>query len=513
MTISKHVGRHRKMSGLALSILATLCAGGFGSEAGAVNVTAGSMFRPVATATAMRQGDSVLGTLAATQSVHIEVALKLRNRDQLDNFNHAVMVPNAVMAKRTLTAEEIAANHLPTENDAQRVVNFLNGAGFSNVEVAPNRMLVSADAPAGVVQSAFNTQLVQVLTRDGRDAFANTSAVQIPLELDDVVLSVIGLQDVHQAHTMLRYAVNPLAISGHNPTEFSSIYGGSGVPTAAGVTVGIITQGKLTNVISDLNSFTANNGLATVTTQTVQTGSTSTDTSGDGEWDLDSQDIVGMGGGQVGKIIFYNIPTLSNTNLTADINTVSLGQRGEDHQRLARRMRNLAPRATVPPPHRIRLSRRRSRRARRSRSRRATPALTNAATGGVAELAGRFAVRHRGRGHQARTPRRRRGTAKSSGTTCQQRRDRRQSEHVRAEAELADAVERCASRRRGHRVRRRSRSSGAKVIVDGANQQIGGTSLAAPLFSGLWARMLAAKGTEPRLRRSVDLPVARVGVP
>ena len=58
-----------------------------------------------------------------------------------------------------------------------------------------------------------------------------------------------------------------------------------------------------------------------MTTQTVNTNGTSTDTSGVVEWNLDSQDIVGMGGGQVQKIIFYNIPTLSNANLTADINT------------------------------------------------------------------------------------------------------------------------------------------------------------------------------------------------
>ena len=38
-------------------------------------------------------------------------------------------------------------------------------------------------------------------------------------------------------------------------------------------------------------------------------------------------------------------------------------------------------------------------------------------------------------------------------------------------------------------------NSGAKVIVSGASQQIGGTSLSAPLFAGMWARVIAAKGT------------------
>ena len=39
-----------------------------------------------------------------------------------------------------------------------------------------------------------------------------------------------------------------------------------------------------------------------------------------------------------------------------------------------------------------------------------------------------------------------------------------------------------------------SPSSGAKVIVNGGTQQIGGTSLSAPIFAGMWARVLAVNG-------------------
>lgn len=494
MTTSKHVGWRRRTPGLAFSIFATLCAGGFGSEAGAVSVTTGKMFKPVAAVTALRHGDAVLGTLSATQSVHIEVALKLRNRAQLDAFNHAVMVPNAVMAKHTMTSEEITANHLPTENDAQRVANFLVGAGFSNVQIAPNRMLVSADGDANTAQNTFQTQLMQVLTRDGRDAFANNAPVQIPLELDDVVLSVIGLQTVHQAHTMLRYAVNPQAITGHNPTEFSAIYGGSGVPTAAGVTVGIITQGKLTNVLSDLAKFTTNNGLPAVTTQTVQTGSTSTDTSGDGEWDLDSQDIVGMGGGQVGKIIFYNIPTLANTNLTADINTavsanaakiinVSLGEcetsaKGDG----SAAAQDQAFATAVAQGQTFSIST-------------GDDGADECGTGGTTPswpAASQYVIAVAGTKLDASSttwnsevvwndlPSN--GATGGSQSTFEPK-PSWQTLYSGAHRGVADVAFDA------------SPSSGATVIVDGSNEQIGGTSLAAPLFSGLWARMLAAKGT------------------
>ena len=40
-----------------------------------------------------------------------------------------------------------------------------------------------------------------------------------------------------------------------------------------------------------------------------------------------------------------------------------------------------------------------------------------------------------------------------------------------------------------------AQSTGAYIYNYGQLQQIGGTSLAAPIFTGLWARLLAANGT------------------
>jgi PKD repeat protein len=38
-------------------------------------------------------------------------------------------------------------------------------------------------------------------------------------------------------------------------------------------------------------------------------------------------------------------------------------------------------------------------------------------------------------------------------------------------------------------------NSGAKIVLNGGSAQYGGTSLAAPIFAGLWARVIAVKGT------------------
>src|SRR5690242_2021849 len=125
----------------------------------------------VARATILRHGDTAAGPLALSQPMHIVVALKLRNQAQLHSFIASLHQPNA---PKPMTSEQFMQAHSPTSAQAQAVGDFMRHAGFTNVEIAPNRLLVSGDAPAASVQAAFGTKFVSVKTHDGRMAYANT---------------------------------------------------------------------------------------------------------------------------------------------------------------------------------------------------------------------------------------------------------------------------------------------------------------------------------------------------
>ena len=272
--------------------------------------------------------------LAAGETTDIVVSLKLRNAAQLKQFAHDVNRPGNAHYRQYLTHEQFLAGYAPTEAQVKSVVDYLRKSGFVNIEVAPNRLLVSAHGTAGTVKTAFNTSLVH-FEYAGRSGFANASTAQVPHALGDVVGSVLGLQNVARARPMLRIGnvAKPQALAagtatGHYPKEFPGLYNATGVPTAAGVTVGIITIGGVSQTLQDLRQFTSSNGYGTVTTQTVKTngtgtsGSYSDDQDGQGEWDLDSQSIVGSAGGQVGKLVFYmaDLNAAGNTGLTQAFN-------------------------------------------------------------------------------------------------------------------------------------------------------------------------------------------------
>jgi PKD repeat protein len=313
--------RMRRTS-LALAVVVALC----GAAPHAASAAAPS-FTAVAHPTLLAQGDAVSGSLPMSQPVPVVVALKLRNRAALDALVNANALRQINGNKpQLLSPAKFDSDHAPTKAQAQAVADWLKGMGYRNVAISSNRMLVTADGTAQNAQRAFATTLAQVKTHDGRVAFANTDDVRIPAAMSDKVLAVLGLQTVHQMHTFARPVhhdgAHTLAVTGHFPTEFSSIYGGTGVPAASGITVGIVTTGTLTQVTTDLNTFTTNQGLPAVTTLEVDSGTVTSDTSGLGEWDLDSQDIVGMAGGQVRQLVFYNSHSLNNSDLTADFNAI-----------------------------------------------------------------------------------------------------------------------------------------------------------------------------------------------
>ncbi|MEI7035998.1 protease pro-enzyme activation domain-containing protein [Fulvimonas yonginensis] len=471
------------MLAVAVGMAVTTWAGATGSNA---------MVATLTHAPKLRQGEAVVGPLSATQPLHIEVALKLRNQAQLQSFLAAARSPSMLIAQRTMSPQQFAADHAPTAAQAEAVAKYLRDAGFTNVQVAPNHLLVSADGTADVASAAFGTEFAQVRDQHGRAAFMNTTDAHMPAALADSVLSIIGLQNVHRPHTFVQYRQSGLttqSVAGHNPVDFSAIYGGTGVQNAAGVNVGIITQGAISQTITDLNTFTSRNGLPTVTTQTINTNGTSSDTSGLGEWNLDSQDIVGAAGGQVGKITFYNIPTLSNANLTADINrivsdnqakiiNVSLGECETYTQQdgSAAADDQAFQQATAQGQ---------------------TFSVSSGDSG--ADECGDGGITP---SYPASSP----YVVAVGGTTLNTSGTSWTGETVWNGTGGSPSTFEAKPSWQGTVVSGTKRgvpdiafdadpNSGALVIVNGGTQQIGGTSLAAPIFSGIWARMLAAKGT------------------
>ena len=320
-------------------ILAFIVAGALGVAGTAVAAApAAVQFSVLTKATQLGQDDVVQSVTPLNQPIRVSVVLKLRDEAQMRAFlarSRSLSMPT----RQVMTPAQLQG-HLPTAAQAEAVADYLKGAGFSNVSVSSNRMIVNATGTAAVVQSAFKTSLVNVRTHDGRAAFANNSPIRIPAALQDTVQAVLGLQTVHKAHTLKTHV--GFRIGAHFPQEFADIYNASDLPPASDVAVAVWGWGSMAQTIDDLDTFITANGLQPVDTHVVCTdingidpdtaeglgGTSIGDPACNGnvdqgsiEWDMDSQIILGMTGG-VKSMTFYAAYGAYNTTVTDALNEI-----------------------------------------------------------------------------------------------------------------------------------------------------------------------------------------------
>ncbi|WP_230947917.1 protease pro-enzyme activation domain-containing protein [Burkholderia territorii] len=270
--------------------------------------------------------------MSATAPVHVALILKPNDEAGLHRFVQDARTPGSASFGAVLTSAQIAARYAPTADQVATVKAYLGSKGFTNINVAGNNMIVEADAPAGVISGVFQTTLVPVAMADGTRAHINTAPETVPDALGGVVQTVLGLDTATRLHphfvrasmaarasaTNTSPTTNAIMV-GHNPTEFPGIYSVGSAPTAGNTTVGIIAEGNLTQPVIDLTTFETNNRLPAVPVSVINAGTPSADTSGNVEWSLDSQTIVGMSGG-VKQINFYVAPSFAWSDMALAIN-------------------------------------------------------------------------------------------------------------------------------------------------------------------------------------------------
>jgi len=304
-------------SGIAVTTLAAgaaLTDGGQAAAAGWTNTTTAAI--PLVQATD-------LGVLATNTPLRISVALKLPNAAAVQSLLKAQNTPGSPQYHTVLTPAQFKAQFAPTAASVSVVTQYLATRGFTNIQVAPNNLFVTAEAPAALVQSAFNTKLERFSQR-GHTVFVNTKPAQVPATLNGIVLSVLGLNNV--APEMHPKAVTPCDIATptclrltYDSATYWQTYNVGSVPAATQTAIAVMAEGDVSSVIGDLRQFETANGLPAVPVSIVPVGTPSTDTSGADEWDLDTQYTTGMAG-NVKQLYIYAVGSLTDEDTTLEFN-------------------------------------------------------------------------------------------------------------------------------------------------------------------------------------------------
>lgn len=261
-----------------------------------------------------------LGPAPGDQAITVRVGLPMQNKSALEAYVQAINDPSNALYGQSLTPAQFAATYGATSAQVSAVTNYLKSAGFANITVEPNNLLISADGTVAQANAAFHTT-IELFNQFGNTVYGNISAAQVPQSLAGDVTAVLGLNTIGQMRPTLvnrtQVAVPQYAVS-YNPQDFWKIYGATGVPAANNATIAIMAEGDLTQVLKDLRTAEKAFGLPQVPYSVIQVGIASPDTSGADEWDLDTQYSTGMAG-TVKHLYIYDTTSLTDSDLALEI--------------------------------------------------------------------------------------------------------------------------------------------------------------------------------------------------
>jgi pseudomonalisin len=279
-----------------------------------------------------------LGVLDPARPLEVVLGLQIRNVDALNA---------SIAAGQVLSHDAFVAQYAPSAGQVSAAAAYLRTAGFTNVTAAPNNMLVTASAPAAIVQQAFNTTL-HAFNLPGGTYYANTAPAYVPSALAGNVVAVLGLTNVPGFNVSPRLSSAVGALPGsfaadgtpqptactrginqttgtavcprfYDPPTFSIAYDAGSTRSASQTGIAIFTEGDVSGAIADFRTNESKFGLPAAQVNVVHVQPQSTDTSGNGEWTLDMTYAQGMAY-NVQRLDLYNVATLSFKDLTVAFN-------------------------------------------------------------------------------------------------------------------------------------------------------------------------------------------------
>ncbi len=220
------------------------------------------------------------GGLAATNELRLAICLPLRNQEALTNLLQRIYDPSSPDYRHYLSPGQFAEQFGPTESDYQTTIAFAKANGLAVTGTHPNRTLLDVSGAVRDIEQAFhvNLRLYQHPT-EARSFYAPD--VEPSVDLAVPVLFIAGLENYDLPHPLFkRRPANRrkpfAAFTGSGPggnfmgSDFRNAYAPGVTLTGAGQTVALFELDGYNS--SDITYYEATNGLANVTLTNVLLG-------------------------------------------------------------------------------------------------------------------------------------------------------------------------------------------------------------------------------------------------
>src|SRR5579872_4678406 len=299
---------------------------------------------------------SFVAPLSDSMPMHVVVGLAMRDPAGAARLVRRQLTYGDPMFHNFLTPAQYTATFNPTRAQAIAVASYLQSAGFTNITIEPNNLLVTGTAPASRVAAAFHTAIQATIWR-GRMIYGNVTPAQVPAQFHGLVLAVLGLTNAYQMQTHAQVTTPQAAIAAspqvtpshtpppclvvtpngvctfgvYGPKQYQTAYDAcSGTCTGYNTSVAVMAEGNVSQVVKDLRYAESYWGLPQVPYTVKQVGVSSIDIAGLDEWDLDTQSSTGIAQ-NVKHLYVYDTTSLTDSDVALEFNhwaTDDLAQAG-----------------------------------------------------------------------------------------------------------------------------------------------------------------------------------------
>jgi subtilase family serine protease len=279
-------------------MLGSLLLAGFGSS---VDAASRSIVRGTTPSWATTK--ALVGHASSTQTVGFRLYLGWRNAAAAEALAKAVSDPKSASYRQFLSPAQFRSKFAPTAAQAAAVQNWLKANGFAIVSTPANRHFIAAQGTVRQVEAAFATT-INVYRVSGMKLRAPARDLSVPTAIAPLVSGAIGIDQSYEfihsntavdknappsagfrnapplstfwAEKVSPYAyptgftdlsspaTAPWTVKGYTPAQIKGAYGISGYD-GAGQTVAIIDAYASPTILHDVNQWSINRGLPTMT--------------------------------------------------------------------------------------------------------------------------------------------------------------------------------------------------------------------------------------------------------
>jgi len=177
----------------AIGTAAAVLVAGAGLVAATADAAPVAAFVRVGIAPAIPGGAHAAAAPAGSQKLDLDVSLKPRNAAALSGFVQAVSQPSSLEYHHYLSKGQFAATFGPTQATITATENALRAEGLTVGAVSSDGLTIPVTTTISKAESVFATGFAGYKLSDGKTAYANSSAPQLPTSISANVVGILGL--------------------------------------------------------------------------------------------------------------------------------------------------------------------------------------------------------------------------------------------------------------------------------------------------------------------------------